>query len=570
MNFNKLGIDTGGRTTGKVKLHCPRCRDTRSNKRDKPLSVNLDSGLFHCHYCNWSGSAKEPVTQPQNTYTPAVPAKPAAERPVPITELHRKWLMEERGISAHAIDSMALTSANAWMSQSGSYEACIGFNYYEQGKLVNTKFRSMLKHFKMLQGAETIPYNIDGILSVPECIITEGEIDALSFITAGRMDVISVPSGANTNLSWLDRFIGTHFDDKQTIFIAVDTDAKGVILRDELVRRLGMHRCRIVSFDEGCKDANEHLLKYGADSLKLLLDTAPEVPLEGVFTAIDINDDLQRLFLEGLKPGLDTGWSELDKLCTWEAGRLCLITGVPGCGKSEFVDELVMRLNLRHGWKTAFFSPENMPMSYHMRKLIEKATGERFDSQTMAGGTFQKAVNYLHDNFSSIMPDDDFTLDNILNKARTLVARKGIRILVVDPYNRIEHHIPPQMTETQYISMVIDKMSNFAWRNNCLFILVAHPRKINRDAATGREPRLSMYDINGSAHFYNKTDYGLIVERDRTEQVTRVRVEKVKFKHLGQGNGAEATFVYNLTNGRYVSCTPGNTSGIVYDNTTWI
>ena len=211
-----------------------------------------------------------------------------------------------------------------------------------------------------------------------------------------------------------------------------------------------------------------------------------------------------------------------------------------------------------------------MPMAYHMRKRIEKATGEQFDGRLMDAQVFNKAVLYLGENFSSILPSDDFTLDNILDKARTLVSRNGIRVIVIDPYNRIEHLIPSHLSETQYIGMVIDKMSNFAYRNNCLIILVAHPRKVNRDPVTQCYAKVSMYDVNGSAHFYNKSDFGLVIERDHLAKVTRVRVEKVKFKHLGSGNNAEAVFVYNLKNGRFACCPQGNIAKAVFDNSSWI
>lgn len=61
-----------------------------------------------------------------------------------------------------------------------------------------------------------------------------------------------------------------------------------------------------------------------------------------------------------------------------------------------------------------------------------------------------------------------------------------------------------------------------------------------------------MYDINGSADFYNKADYGIIVERDKEVGVTRVYVDKVKFKHLGVGG--MASFVYDPVSGRYLPC----------------
>ncbi|NDV84992.1 DNA primase, partial [Bacteroides sp. 51] len=216
----------------------------------------------------------------------------------------------------------------------------------------------------------------------------------------------------------------------------------------------------------------------GKQVLASLLEEAQEVPLEGVFSLKDVSRDLRVLFEEGIQPGADTGWLDFDKLCTFELGRLCVITGVPGSGKSEFTDELVMRLNVRHGWKAAFFSPENMPLTYHLRKLMEKATGQPFEVGLMPEPEYCRAERYIQENFSFILPEEDFTVDHILDIARELVRKQGVRILSVDPFNRFEHQVPPGQTETQYISAVLDRFTNFALRNNCLVILVAHPRKM--------------------------------------------------------------------------------------------
>lgn len=147
----------------------------------------------------------------------------------------------------------------------------------------------------MVQGAELIPYNIDSILGQTSCIIHEGELDAASSIAAGFKSAISVPAGANSNLSWLDRFMETHFEDLEEIIIAVDADSAGIRLRNELINRLGAERCRVVTYGPECKDANEHLCKYGIASLRIAIEQAAEVPLEGIFTAADLHDDL-RLF----------------------------------------------------------------------------------------------------------------------------------------------------------------------------------------------------------------------------------------------------------------------------------
>lgn len=589
-NFHSFNIETSGRTSGKLKTHCPQCRDQRRNKRDKSLSVNLDNGLCHCHHCGWSLCVPDESelrqraerTEQLRRSRQSVPAHfrrpPFNPARLQLSEHLERWLVETRCIPQSVIAALRLTEQTELMPQSGQPENCLCFNYFDGGTLVNVKFRSAAKHFKMVTGAELIPYNIDAIADTPECIVTEGELDAASFIAIGRTDTVSVPSGANANLTWLDRFVETHFENKRLIYIAVDTDTAGSKLRDELLRRFGPERCRIVSYGPGCKDANEHLVKYGADSLRIALAQAEEVPLEGVFTAADFSEELRALYENGSGPGADTGWDNFDLLCTLELQRLLIITGIPGAGKSEWVDELVLRLGLRHDWRVGYFSPENSPTIYHIRKLCEKLTARRFQPGCgMTEQLYARVTRYVTDHVCHIQPKKDFSVEAILGKARELVARRGIRILVVDPLNRLENTAQVGQTETQYLSNLLNQLSSFAIRYHCLVILVAHPRKMNRNALSGRTPRPEMYDINGSADFFNKADFGLAVERDDAVGVVRVYIDKVKFKHLG--HGGVASFVYDPVSGRYLPCeedtapqTPPEkrVRGTKFDNTCWL
>lgn len=574
-NFHLLGINVNGRTSGRIKTLCPKCREQRRDKRDKSLSVNLDTGQYKCHYCGWSGQQSAGARSPYEQKTTIAHRFPRGMNT--LSETHLRWITEVRHISLKAIEQLGISSATEYMPQTQKKEESICFHYYENGERVNTKYRDLQKNFKLITGAELIPYNIDGIKDTPEAIITEGEMDAASFVTAGRTDVVSVPGGANQNLTWMDRFAESHFEGKQVIYIAVDTDNKGEILKKELLRRLGRERCRVVTYGEGCKDANELLVKSGKEALLQALAEAPQQPLEGVFTADDISDELRTLFENGLTRGAETGWEEFDKLCTFELGRFCIITGHPGDGKSEFTDELVMHLCLRHEWRVAYFSPENLPLSYHLAKLFEKLTGNHFKQGFMPEIRYEATKSFLTANVSSILPKEDFSVDSILGRARELVSRRGIRTLVIDPFNKLEHRIPPGQTETQYISSFLDRLSGFAVRYHCLVILVAHPRKMPRDPATGLLPVPTLQDINGSAAFVNKCDFGLVVERDRGAGITRIHVKKVKFRHLG-GIG-ECTFVYNTTNGRYSPTgeapDPGSPAAskitnTKFDNGTWI
>lgn len=570
-DYRDFGIQIPyGRTGGKVKTYCPQCHNQRRDKRDKSLSVDLDKGLWHCHYCGWSGTLTESTYDPspegKRKWMEQQPwyrqtqirqqkreyKKPQPRPAAPMSAKALAWF-KGRGISEETLLAMKVTEGLEWMPQKNGQANTVQFNYYHNGELVNTKFRTGDKCFKLVSGAELLPYNIDAIKGQKECIITEGEMDALSFYECGRHDVISVPNGANANLDYLDNYIEEYFEDKETIYIASDTDTKGVLLRDELLRRFGVERCRVLEYGEGCKDANEHLMKFGRESLLQCIASAPEIKVEGVFTVSDFEQSLDALFENGWQKGVTIGHDNFDRLCSFETKRLCIVTGIPGSGKSEFIDEIAERLNMRYGWRFAYFSPENAPLAYHASKLIEKFTGKRFNRQSLTFGEYKQVKEHIEQDFYFIAPTDNYRVDNILEKAKYLVRRRGIKALVIDPYNRLESEQGTR-NETQYISELLDKLTNFAQRNDILIILMAHPTKQPRNK-DGVIEAPTLYDISGSANFFNKADFGIVVHRNRTENTVEVHVQKVKFRHLGECG--TALFKYNLNNGRYTPYTNG-------------
>lgn len=561
LNWKKYGIDAPyGTFHGNRKVYCPQCHRDRHDRRDKSLSINGDTGEFCCHYCGWKGCVAEKEEwekdRDRREYeyrrTSVRHSKPHKEyrkpAPRPLTPLEPRALawFKGRGISDKTLSKMKVTEGLEWMPQKNGQANTVQFNYFKDGVLVNTKYRTGDKKFKLVSGAELLPYNIDAIKGQKTCIITEGEMDALSFVELGHDNVVSVPNGANANLDYLDDYIEDYFDDKETIFIASDSDTKGVLLRDELIHRFGAERCRVLDYGEDCKDANEVLQKHGREALERVLSSAPEVKVEGVFSVKDFEQNLDALLEHGWQRGVTIGHDNFDKLCSFETKRLCVVTGIPGSGKSEFIDEIAERLNIRYGWRFAFFSPENAPLEYHAAKLIEKFTGKKFERASYTPQEYKEAKERLEADFSFIAPSD-YKLDTILEKAKFLVRKRGIKCLVVDPFNRLEDE-QGGMNETRYVSHILDKLQDFAVKNDVLVIIVAHPTKLpkNKDGVIEAP---TLYDISGSANFYNKTDFGLSVHRNRLENTVEVHVQKVKFKHLGECG--TAIFKYNVNNGRY-------------------
>ena len=102
-------------------------------------------------------------------------------------------------------------------------------------------------------------------------------------------------------------------------------------------------------------------------------------------------------------------------------------------------------------------------------------------------------------------------MDWVLDVARAAVYRYGIRGLVIDPYNELDHQRPASMNETEYVSQMLTKVKRFAQTTGVHVWFVAHPRQLRE--WKGQAPNL--YDISGSAHFINKADNGIVVHRDR-------------------------------------------------------
>lgn len=554
-SLTKLIYEYSPRKNGENYDICPECSKDRKHKNKKSFSWNDSKKCGTCFNCNTSFHEYNPEREKK------VYEAPTWKNKTDLTSEHVKYF-EGRMISQKVLNKMKVYSDSVYMPATSKNEEAICFPFFNGDKLVNIKSRTTSKNFALSKNAELIFYNINAVLNSKEIIITEGEIDCLSFIQIGFENCISVPNGASArNMEYLDNYFSL-FDSIEKIYIATDNDIPGIELREELIRRFGQERCLIVNFKD-CKDANEYLCKKGGLELSNTIKEAIEIPVEGI---IDFNtqyDDLYQLFVKGMETGLTIGLEDIDKAISWELGRLAVVTGIPGHGKSEFVDYISIKLNILYGWKVAYFSPENYPTKYHAQKLFSKITGKRFQQGYMTKQEFDDAFDYVEQNMSFIYPEEDMTVENILLKAKYLVKKKGIKILVIDPYNKIEHLRNKTESETEYISRFLDRLTMFSKRHNVLIFLVAHPRKM--DKANNSYMMPTLYDINGSANFYNKCDYGLIVFRDFENVKTIINVQKVKFKHLGEGGQAE--LVYNFANGRYEK---DGTSVDNFDNSNYI
>jgi len=535
---------------------CPVCSPERKKKLDKCFSFNLAKGAGKCSHCGVVLVEKKDFIQK--------PTKIAFKRPLFKSSTNYSSdlikFFSGRKISEKTLLDMKVGEGMEWMPQINAEINTIQFNYFRNGELINIKYRGKNKSFKLEKGSELIFYNLDCSIHNNTIIIVEGEMDCLALYECGFKNVVSVPNGAGLgkiNFDYLDNSIDSFSEDTQFI-LAVDNDQAGQNLQNELARRLGYENCTYVRFKD-CKDANDCLIKYGIQGVTEAMNSAKEFPIEGVFNANDIEDEIYSFYNNGLPKGCGIGMAEIDMLIRFQEGYLTTITGIPGHGKSEFLDFILCKLNVSHEWKTALYSPENHPLELHFSKFAEKITGKPFEGvNRMSPADLRQMIDYHAKNFFFINPKENFTLDNILDSVRSLVRKKGIKAFVIDAWNKLDHQYAT--SETKYISEQLDKIVMFCERNKVHCFLVAHPTKISKNRDTQLYEIPNLYSISGSANFYNKTANGLTVYRNYETGQTQVYIQKVKFKHWGQTGCVDLR--WDSSNGRYFIDTPNSDNWI--------
>ena len=541
--FNQYNLNVG-----KQEGVCPLCSADRKpiNQKKKCASYDWERGLGTCHNCH---EVFQLHTFKRKGNTNKIYNKPKQIANPLLSDKVIKWF-EKRGISNNTLIKMKITEGKEFMPQTGKEENTIQFNYFINNELINIKYRDGKKNFKLVKGAEKVFYNIDSTIGHDYVVIVEGEIDALSFIDAGVHSVVSVPNGATvtgTNLDYLDSCID-YFEGKEKIIIAVDKDEAGENLRQELIRRLGAETCYTVDFGD-YKDANEFLVANGRDMLSSIINDASPVPIENVLTLRDIDDELQEFIHEGFKPGYQIGLDNFDNIFSTYTGQFITVTGVPSSGKSDFVDRMVVGYNLKYGWKTAFASPENKPTFLHAHKLIRKIGNWMPEKTDIGSSKWNEVTEIVNDNFFFI-EHERYDLDAVLNKGAQLVKRKGIKCLVIDPYNKIKMDGASNMSIPDATMEYLTRIEAFAKKYDVLVIVVAHPTKMyKKEDGTIDEP--NMYNIKGGGEWYDASYHGLLVHRDYNKKTVKVKVLKVKFQNLGE-NQAEAHFKWDHISGNYV------------------
>lgn len=445
-------------------------------------------------------------------------------------------------------ESRGLDAERAAMNGLISSGKEIGFQYEFSGQRRFVKWRKADKSGWRTDppGKEMCFFNADSMRDynpTPEMmqtplIITEGELDAVSVMQAGFPFVISVPTGANIGASSgvIDpdndtAFSYVYHEDTpsllnkfEKIILFTDADDPGFTLRNELAIRLGKTRCYFVQPPEGCKDANDILMRHGEEALKAVVDEAKPMTPDRIVGIYDLPPEPET-------PVIKTGFDGLDSNLLLTKPEFCVILGRPGTGKSQWLRTLAWHLSFgssRETFKTGSEIQRGVLIVFEDKLKRVKRDMEEYMRNTV-GAAFKtpeertKVRNIINNRiFMRTRTRDVLDMNWLIEVMIEAKTRHNIDYVVLDPWNEIEHDFKRE-SETVYTGNAIRRIKRVCEDYGITFLVAIHPAKPDQ------KQKLDMYSASGSAHWYNKCDHGIIFEHvPWAEGVVECWVQKSK------------------------------------------
>lgn len=516
-DWNSIGVRVRKTNAqGQGKTDCPKC------ERKLALSINIHTGKYHCHGCLWEGGLAKPLQAEYKKPKP-IPQE-ASLKPIALD-----WL-KARGLSEEVISKHGLFSTTYSFQEDGVGEVtcqCLGYPISKHSQLVNIAWRRFAfseslpakrEHqlrFVFTKDCEQPLLNTDNIKWDEPIYWVEGWLDGLALETTGITNWLSFPNGSpkpgdscEGRLNLLNEFYCKLEKCPQHV-LALDNDPPGKWMIQNLARRLGEEKCQLLNWqplhlsypDLKFKDVGDVLKLLGKDELQgFLRNYAYAYPLSGTATLDDLL--LAVCDIDGIKKDSATGITEVDNIFTLQLGYLTIWTGIPNIGKSTMVSDFVRRIVERQGWKAGIFSAEDTLVSFGVR-LASQVYGSNF--KELSREEKVAACRWIDDNYTFIKSEEVNDLDEILLLAAGLVRQRGLKLLVLDPWNKISYKNPNNLGGVDLLNEKLNKCSAFAKKYNVAVVVVAHPPVVKTDKGTTREIR-SYYEINGGAQWGNIAD----------------------------------------------------------------
>lgn len=473
---------------------CPYCKPRATRGNVRTFSINLKTGQFKClrASCGISGNMVtlskdfdfslgnevDEYYRPKKKYKRLKQPKEAIKpKPEAIQYL------ESRGISEEVAKKYEITVQT-------SHPNILVFPFYdEKGVLQFVKYRKTDFDKANDANKEWCEASTKPILfGMKQCddsfdtlVLTEGQMDSLSVATAGIPNAVSVPTGAK-GFTWIP-YCWDWLCKWKKIIVFGDFEKGSISLLDELAKRL-KDRVEHVREDnyKDCKDANEILLKYGAEQVRKCVEESVKLPIDNVIDLADVKE-LDPYSIEKIP----TGIADVDNLLCGGIpfGVVTIVTGKSGKGKSTFVGQIITRA-LNKGDNIFVYSGE-MP-NYLFKAAIDfqiagpanvvEEDRRDYIKRYVRKSAKDKIVEWYRGKcmlYDRTMVKDEDT--DLLNTIERMIVSQNARVIVIDNLMTMINKTRVKGSKLEAQSEVSNALEDMARFYNVCIILVAHKRK---------------------------------------------------------------------------------------------
>lgn len=444
-----------------------------------------------------------------------------------------KYLTEVRKLDGNILGEMQI----GIVPQEGLGQA-IAFPYVRNGEIYAAKYRGIeKKEWRSTQGVSRGLYNEDCLKEIDGAVvICEGEADCISCIQAGYKNSVSLPDGWTAKgdkreclVAETDRLLKSEY-----VIVAGDNDEAGRSLPSVVAALLLGHDVRFARWPKDCKDANDVLVKYGVVKLTECLDRAQQMdPPGGFITGLGSLPPMPK------RRVLRAGSYPFDKCVAFEIGAMSVGTGTPGSGKSTFTTFIAHQIACHEKIKVGLLPFETNPYRIldHIARLRYRKELDRLsvEERETLDAWCDRHFRICHRTFKK---NDNHHLEWLKNMIHTMAVRDNCKLIVIDPWNELEHLPMPGESMTNYINYALQQIRTWAEQFECHICVIAHPKKMNSDSGQARAP--GGYDVADSAAFSNKPSLGFTVhqaltpEEDPYVEISTWKVRDTQFYGFGK------------------------------------
>ena len=475
----------------------------------------------------------------------------------PLSEDFLVWAKNERGFSVETMQSLDVRSGSTFFPDLGKKAKAVFFGYSE-----GWKARSWPdKGFVSGGGFKREFWNLRRVLGAKPAVvwIVEGEADACALVEAGipATAVLAAHGAKSTKTdgdpaevegyAYVLAGLELGLKSVKKFIWCGDADAAGLLLREDMARLLGMARFHFVDWPEGIKDANEMLLKDGAEALReLVTDGSLPWPVDGIYRISGLPEPSPLVLW-------NPGFPEWESRVRLAPRTLSVVTGHPGHGKTALFNQIWFNIVREYDLTICSATFETRPKPHvrrQLRSLYWKNLERDINDEDRA-----EADRWINDHYLFLVhPENRPNLNWFLEMAEIAVIRHGARIIQLDPWNRLEAARAQHENEPDYIARCLRTIHQFATDMNCHVQILAHPAKMD-GSRRGQAPMLE--DIAGAKHWDNMVDQGFTVHRAKMfeDGVRKTEADlyhrKARFDELGYA--CKMGLNYDLKSGRYVS-----------------